>query len=62
MPPVDDHAKGEEPRTDPPQLPGAVSDAEIETYETADGIVLYDAENPLAWLQSTAVVTLEDRR
>lgn len=32
----------------------------IEAYETDDGVVLYDAENPLAWVQTTRAVTLED--
>lgn len=32
----------------------------IEAYETEEGVVLYDAQNPLAWVQSSAAVTLED--
>ena len=34
----------------------------IETYETADGVVLYDSENPLAWLKATHAVPLGDQR
>ena len=33
----------------------------IEVYETEDGIVLYDALNPLAWLQTTAPLTLKEQ-
>ena len=33
----------------------------IEVYETEDGIVLYDAQNPLAWLQTTAPLTLKEQ-
>ncbi|WP_433624542.1 DUF7331 family protein [Halomicrococcus sp. NG-SE-24] len=32
----------------------------IETYETDDGVVFYDARNPLGWLKASATVTLED--
>jgi len=41
-----------------PTVPDAVETTEA--YETEDGIVLYDAENPLAWVQSKAAVTLTD--
>jgi len=33
-----------------------------EAYETDDGVVLYDAENPLAWIQSGKTVPLDDAR
>lgn len=33
-----------------------------EAYETDDGVVLYDAENPLAWIQSATTVALDDLR
>lgn len=60
---MDDHARGEDRSVDAPQLPdGEASEAEIEAYDTADGIVFYDGENPLAWLQSTTVVELSERR
>lgn len=32
----------------------------IEAYETDDGVVFYDAENPLGWLKSSSTVTLEE--
>lgn len=43
-----------------PAVPDAVETTE--SYETDDGVVLYSAENPLAWLQAEAAsaVTLED--
>lgn len=31
-------------------------------YETAEGIVLYDTEQPLAWLQSDGAVELVEMR
>lgn len=41
-----------------PDVPAAVET--IEAYETDDGVVLYDAENPLAWVQATDAVPLTD--
>ncbi|EMA34086.1 hypothetical protein C446_13619 [Halobiforma nitratireducens JCM 10879] len=32
----------------------------IESYETEDGVVFYDAENPLAWMETSRTLTLED--
>lgn len=42
--------------------PESVADAiaSTETYETDQGVVFYDADNPLAWLQSRETVQLED--
>jgi hypothetical protein len=34
----------------------------VEAYETDDGVVIYDAENPLAWVQADAAVPVEDAR
>jgi hypothetical protein len=34
--------------------------ATTEAYEIDEGIVLYDAENPLAWIQSTDATRLDD--
>jgi len=33
----------------------------IEAYETDDGVVLYDAENPLAWVEATRSLTLREQ-
>ncbi|MFC6797559.1 MULTISPECIES: hypothetical protein [unclassified Haladaptatus] len=41
-----------------PAVPAGVETTEV--YETEDGIVLYDAENPLAWVQATHAVRLSD--
>jgi hypothetical protein len=40
----------------------AVGEPETRTewYETDDGVVLYDAENPLAWIQARETVQLPD--
>lgn len=34
--------------------------ATVESYEVDGGVVFYDAENPLAWVETTAPVTLTD--
>lgn len=34
--------------------------ASTEAYETEEGVVLYDAERPLAWVQSDRAVALEE--
>lgn len=41
-----------------PAVPDAVETTEA--YETEDGVVLYDARNPLAWVQATSAVRLTD--
>ena len=33
---------------------------EVEAYETDVGVVLYDARNPLAWIESRSPVRLDD--
>ena len=33
----------------------------IEAYETDDGVVFYDAHNPLAWLKAASALTLEEQ-
>jgi len=43
-----------------PEVPEAV--ATTERYETDEGVVLYDAENPLAWVQTTEAVRLDEAR
>ncbi|WP_049923011.1 DUF7331 family protein [Halopiger djelfimassiliensis] len=50
----DDVMDRREPRSEPPGT------ATIESYETDDGVVFYDAENPLAWVETTRTLTLED--
>lgn len=58
---VNDRATGDESRsTDGSDLP-ETSQADIEAYETADGVVLYDAQNPLAWMKASNAVALGDR-
>lgn len=49
-------------RMDDSDPESAVSDAiaSTETYETDQGVVFYDADNPLAWLQSQETVQLDD--
>lgn len=33
---------------------------DIETYEVDDGVVFFDAENPLAWVEASAAIRLKD--
>lgn len=49
--------RSEELRSEP-ALPEAIRTTE--TYETEEGTVFYDAENPLAWLQTDTAVTLQE--
>lgn len=42
-----------------PGLPEAVQSTE--TYQTDEGTVFYDAENPIAWLQTDSAVRLSER-
>ena len=41
-----------------PGLPEAVQ--ATETYQTDEGTVFYDSQNPLAWVQTDAAVTLQE--
>jgi hypothetical protein len=44
--------------------PATVEDeavARVEAYDDEGGVVLYDAENPLAWIQSENTVRVQDR-
>jgi hypothetical protein len=43
-----------EPRSEP------TGTATIESYEIEDGVVFYDAENPLAWVETSQTFPLED--
>jgi hypothetical protein len=49
-----DRAEAALPETDEPE-------ATIESYETEDGVVFYDAQNPLAWLKANEPLTLEEQ-
>nr|WP_136688300.1 hypothetical protein [Halorhabdus amylolytica] len=46
-----------------PMLPEPSETVEtVEFYETEDGTVLYDAENPMAWIYSDDATDLPERR
>jgi hypothetical protein len=32
----------------------------VESYETDEGVVFYDAENPLAWVEASAALPLSE--
>ena len=52
---LNDDSDGErESSTDP------VGTATIESYETDDGVVFYDSQNPLAWVETSRTLTLKE--
>lgn len=48
-----DRAGAEHPEPDEPEAVAAT-----EAYETDEGVVFYDARNPLAWMQARATLEL----
>lgn len=50
----DDATDPSEPSSEP------AGTATIESYETEDGVVFYDAENPLAWVETSQTLTLAE--
>jgi hypothetical protein len=54
-----DEMQSEDERTNP-EMPEAVQ--ATETYQTEEGTVFYDANNPIAWLQAGSTVRLSERR
>ncbi|MFW6435453.1 MAG: DUF7331 family protein [Halovenus sp.] len=52
------NAAGESERAaNPETTPGAET---VECYEDDEDLVMYDAENPLAWIQADTAVRIED--
>lgn len=41
----------------PPETDAARS---TESYETSDGVVFYDSENPMAWVQADNAIDLDE--
>lgn len=56
-PPEGESDRANELRSDP-ALPEAVQTTE--TYETEEGTVFYDAQHPLAWVQTDTTVSLKE--
>ncbi|PSQ28118.1 hypothetical protein BRD03_04500 [Halobacteriales archaeon QS_9_68_17] len=57
---MSDHASAPgEHSADLPEPDGIDS---VEAYETEEGVVFYDAENPLAWLRSVERLTVPRQR
>lgn len=52
-------ADGLEAQGGEPSAPGTET---VEAYEVDDGVVLYDAENPLAWVEASTAVVLAEAR
>jgi hypothetical protein len=60
---MSDHAETDAERGIDRSHPTEETGAEtVEAYDTDDGVVFYDAENPLAWLQATHSARLDDVR
>jgi hypothetical protein len=57
MPDHADDAADEWDRAEDPERDGV---ATVESYEVDEGVVFYDAENPLAWLEARSTVTLRE--
>ncbi len=53
---------GDTGRSEVSDLQPSATDAteSVEAYSTEDGTVLYDAANPLAWIESTGAVRLDE--
>ena len=45
----------------PARLGEASGLAAVESYEVDDGMVFYDPQNPLAWVETSQAVSLADR-
>lgn len=60
---MSDHANaGDELDRAEAALPeGDDEEAVVESYETNDGVVFYDAQNPLAWLKADEPLTLDEQ-
>lgn len=57
-----DHADGGEESGSldaPPRSTGEDPRESVEAYDTEDGVVFYDARNPLAWLKSNYALSLD---
>jgi hypothetical protein len=55
------HASDGDEQTQAEREPAVEGVGSIETYETNDGVVFYDAENPLAWLEANETCSLRER-
>lgn len=51
------------PDTAPSDVASPPTDEQtVEFYETEEGVVLYDADNPLGWIQSRSPLAVESMR
>lgn len=59
---MSDHVTSERVDSTDPDGPEQGDDAEsVESYRTDGGVVFFDAQNPLAWLEATSTVRLSER-
>jgi len=47
-------------RTDSAAASEPAGVATVESYEVDDGVVLFDAENPLAWVETTEAIPVTE--
>lgn len=58
---VNAEGKSDRAATADAEVPAPMDGTEtIECYETDDDVVLYDAENPLAWIETDSAVAITD--
>ncbi|NHN47578.1 hypothetical protein G9464_08210 [Halostella sp. JP-L12] len=56
---MSDHASA--PGEHSADLPEPAGVDSVEAYETEEGVVFYDAENPLAWLETSQTLSLREQ-
>lgn len=52
---MSDHAPAD------PDASVTTPESRVEAYETEDSVVLYDALNPLAWVETTQTLRLDEQ-
>ncbi|MUV58182.1 hypothetical protein SAMN04487947_1113 [Halogeometricum rufum] len=58
-----DHANSKRPDRSPAtQSPAGEANGldDVESYEVEGGVVFYDPQNPLAWVETTRTITLKE--
>lgn len=58
---VSDHATTDQWDSATEQAAPTYADETVERYETDEGVVFFDAENPLAWLEAATALSLREQ-
>lgn len=56
------HMADTSPSTDVPEPASPDHTEAVEFYETDEGTVFYDTDNPLAWIQSVTTLRVDEMR